>query len=53
MAASAPASAYSHENGDGGDKEWKTLACTHDFYLARIERIMTSKRVPEAVFATP
>jgi hypothetical protein len=51
--AAASASAYSYENDDGGDKERKTLACPHDFYLARIERIMTSKCVPEAVFACP
>jgi hypothetical protein len=53
MAASTSASAYSYQNDDGGNKERKTLACPHDFYLARIERIMTSKCVPEALACRP
>jgi hypothetical protein len=53
MVASTSASAYSYQNDDGGNKERKTLACPHDFYLARIERIMTSKCVPEALACRP
>src|SRR6476646_4314804 len=51
--AAAPASADRYENDDGGNKEWKTFACPHDFYLARIERIMASKCVPEIVAYSP
>src|SRR6476661_151679 len=51
--AAAPASAYRYENDDGGNKEWKTPACPHDFYLARIERIMASKCVPEVAAYSP
>jgi hypothetical protein len=29
--AAATASGYSYENDDGGNKDWKTLACPHDF----------------------
>jgi hypothetical protein len=49
----ASASAYSYENDGGGNKERKTVACPHDFYLARIERIMTSKCGPDALAASP
>src|SRR5689334_6711037 len=51
--AAAPASADRYENDDGGNKEWKTFACPHDFYLARIERIMASKCVPESWRTAP
>src|SRR5215831_3591567 len=49
----AAASANGNQNDDGGYKDWKTLAYPHGFYLARIERIVTSKCVPEAVAARP
>src|ERR1044071_9496200 len=51
--AAASASAYNYENDDSGNKERETVACPHNFYLARIERMMTSKCVPEAVPAGP
>ena len=53
MVAAATASAYDDENYGGGNKDGETIACPHGFYLARIERIMTSKCVPEAVAARP
>ena len=40
-----PQPAIEQRTIDGGDEERKTLVCRHDFYLARIERIMTSKCV--------
>jgi hypothetical protein len=49
----AAASANDSENNDGGDKDWETVACPHGFYLTHIEKIMTSKCVPEAVAACP
>jgi hypothetical protein len=49
----ATASANGKQNDDGGNKDWKSVASPHGFYLARIERIMTSKCVPEAVAECP
>src|ERR1044071_7781259 len=51
--AAASASAYNYENDDSGNKERETVACPHNFYLARIERIRTSKCVPEALACRP
>ena len=51
--AAAATSANGNQNDDGGNKDGETVASTHGFYLAHIERIMTSKCVPEAVAARP